>query len=266
MAGRIVYADVPFEASRFERAARPLCWLGNALVAGVTGPAALTSRVRWLPTPEVPALSRTNGPVVYVTWHRYNLAITPALKRLPAASRPSLVMHDGLASRALTHEASAWFGFETFVFHRRSPVSPRRQIADYVRSTGRHLAVLPDAGGPYGRVKPGLLQVAADCGAWNPAAGPEGARRGARREDAEARHPAARLQHRAAMGRAAAAGCHAGAVSERARRARAVGAHRGCASGLTTSPHGSPPTATRRSTLPVAGSTIDMSWDVPLAV
>ena len=166
MAGRIVYADVPFEASRFERAARPLCWLGNALVAGVTGPAALTSRVRWLPTPEVPALSRTNGPVVYVTWHRYNLAITPALKRLPAASRPSLVMHDGLASRALTHEASAWFGFETFVFHRRSPVSPRRQIADYVRSTGRHLAVLPDAGGPYGRVKPGLLQVAADCGAW----------------------------------------------------------------------------------------------------
>jgi hypothetical protein len=166
MGGRIVYADVPFEPPRFERATRPLCWLGNVLVAGVTGPATLLSRVRWHPSAEVPALSRTSGPVVYVAWHRYNLAVTPALKRLPPASRPTLLMHDGLASRGLTHQASAWLGFETFVFHRRSPVSPRTQIADYVRSTGRHLAVLPDAGGPYGRVKPGLLQVAADTGAW----------------------------------------------------------------------------------------------------
>jgi hypothetical protein len=164
--GRLVYADVPHRAPPFERATRPLCWIGNATVFGLVAAAARTARVAWEPSPEVPAASRTRGPIVYLTWHRFNFASTPALALLPEATRPSLVMHDGLASRALTHDASRWFGFETFVFRRRSPVSPRAQIAEYVRATGRSVVVLPDSGGPYGRVKPGMMQVAAECGAW----------------------------------------------------------------------------------------------------
>jgi hypothetical protein len=166
MPGRIVYADVPHEPPPFERATRPLCWLGNATVFGLIAAAARTSRITWAPSPEVPASARTSGPIVYLTWHRFNFASTPALALLPDEARPSLVMHDGLASRALTHDASRWFGFETFVFRRRSPVSPRTQIADYVRTAGRSIVVLPDSGGPYGRVKPGMMQVAAECGAW----------------------------------------------------------------------------------------------------
>jgi len=157
---------VPHEPPRWSRATRPLALLGNAMVLAAAGPPAWTARVTWTPSREPPAASKAPGPVVYVAWHRYNLALTPPLARLPPGLRPTLVMHDGLASRGLTHEASAWLGFETFVFRRRSPVSPRDQIAAYVRSSGRSIVVLPDAGGPYGRVKPGVLRVAADCGAW----------------------------------------------------------------------------------------------------
>ncbi len=166
MAGRIVYADVPHVAPAWDRGARPLCLLGNAAVYAAIGAAARTARIAWHPSREAPVLARTRGPVVYVTWHRFNYASTPALRELPEPERPTLVMHDGLASRALTHDASRWFGFETFVYRRRSSVSPREQIARYVRSTGRPILVLPDAGGPYGRVKTGILRVAADCEAW----------------------------------------------------------------------------------------------------
>jgi lysophospholipid acyltransferase (LPLAT)-like uncharacterized protein len=74
-------------------------------------------------------------------------------------------MHDGVASRALTHEASAWLGFETFVFRRRSEVAPRAQLVDYVRQSGRSIVNLPDSGGPYGVMKPGILEVARACDA-----------------------------------------------------------------------------------------------------
>jgi lysophospholipid acyltransferase (LPLAT)-like uncharacterized protein len=52
------------------------------------------------------------------------------------------------------------------MFRRRSPVSARAQIIDYVRRTGRPILNLPDSGGPYGVVKPGILEVARACDAW----------------------------------------------------------------------------------------------------
>jgi lysophospholipid acyltransferase (LPLAT)-like uncharacterized protein len=56
-------------------------------------------------------------------------------------------------------------GFDAFVFRRRSSVPPREQIAHYVRTTGRSILNLPDSGGPYGVVKPGILEVARACNA-----------------------------------------------------------------------------------------------------
>ena len=112
----------------------------------------------------VDPLASATRPLVFVTWHRFNFAATAALRALPPRA-PTLVMHDGVASRALTHEASAWLGFETFVFHRRSPVPPRAQLVDYVRATGRSIVNLPDSGGPYGVMKPGILEVARACDA-----------------------------------------------------------------------------------------------------
>jgi lysophospholipid acyltransferase (LPLAT)-like uncharacterized protein len=130
----------------------------NAAVFAVNYVAARTARVRFTrPAEQLPLCA------VYFAWHRYNYAVTPALVRLPPALRPTLVMHDGLASRALTHASSEWLGFERFAFARRSGASPTQQIADYVRRTGRSIFLLPDSGGPYGVVKPGIARIARAC-------------------------------------------------------------------------------------------------------
>ena len=103
--------------------------------------------------------------MVYFTWHRFNFAAALLFRAAPTERRPVLVMPDGLASRALTHESSTWLGFDSFVFHRRAPRSPRQQIIDFVRATGRPILNLPDAGGPYLRVKPGIVEIAVACDA-----------------------------------------------------------------------------------------------------
>lgn len=162
--GRLVHAEVAHAAAT-PRVLEPLFVLANASVFALHAPALLSARVAFA-EPLAPLVEAARArPLVWIAWHRFNFAATAALRALPAALRPTLVMHDGVASRALTHEASAWLGFETFVFRRRSPVSPRAQLVDYVRATGRSIVNLPDSGGPYGVMKPGILEVARACAA-----------------------------------------------------------------------------------------------------
>jgi lysophospholipid acyltransferase (LPLAT)-like uncharacterized protein len=137
----------------------PLLLASNAAIYALNLPAVRFSRVRFASPPE--ALPR---PAILFAWHRFNYAVTPALAHMPPSIRPTLVMHDGLASRALTHESSEWLGFERFAFARRAAASPRDQIAEYVRTTSRSIFLLPDAGGPYGKVKPGIVAIARACG------------------------------------------------------------------------------------------------------
>lgn len=111
------------------------------------------------------AQAQAGGPMLYIAWHRYNYVLAQLMMRWPERSRPTLIMHDGLASRALTHESSVWLGFTTFVFTRRGRRPPRQQIIDYIRRSGASILILPDAGGPYGVVKPGIVELAAACGA-----------------------------------------------------------------------------------------------------
>lgn len=134
---------------------RPLCLAGNAAVILANAGALATSRTTWR-TPLPPRA----GPRVIYTWHRFNFLAALALRSLPEAERPALLMHDGLASRALTHESSTWLGYEVFVFARRSKTPVREQIAQYLRHSNRDLLMLPDAGGPYGKMKPGIIEIA----------------------------------------------------------------------------------------------------------
>lgn len=103
-------------------------------------------------------------PRIYITWHRFNYVATPVLLSLPSDQRPTLIAHDGVASR-FSHRSTAWMGFEVLVFRRRSSTPPRQQIIDYVRATRRSIVNLPDSGGPYGVMKPGILEVARACDA-----------------------------------------------------------------------------------------------------
>jgi hypothetical protein len=163
--GRLVFADVPHRAD-------PTAWVDPLLVGSnaalyLLNLAVGTSSTVRFREPFVSPETETRGrPVIYLAWHRLNYAMVPALLTLPPAERPTLLMHDGVASRAFSHRSCVWMGFEAFAFRRRSPVSPREQIAQYVRSTGRSILNLPDSGGPYGVVKPGILEVARACNAW----------------------------------------------------------------------------------------------------
>lgn len=164
MSGRVVHARVA-HARVTPRALEPLFWLSNASLFALHAPAMWSARVAFA-TEIAPLVDAARvRPLVWVTWHRFNFAATAALRALPGELRPTLVMHDGVASRALTHEASAWLGFETFVFRRRSEVPARAQLVDYVRESRRSIVNLPDSGGPYGVMKPGILEVARACDA-----------------------------------------------------------------------------------------------------
>jgi lysophospholipid acyltransferase (LPLAT)-like uncharacterized protein len=99
-------------------------------------------------------------PLIYITWHRFNYVCMPMFMSLEPADRPTVIVHDGVASRAFSHHSSIWMGFEVFMFRRRGARPAREQITEYVRRTGRPIFNLPDSGGPYGVMKPGILEVA----------------------------------------------------------------------------------------------------------
>lgn len=161
--GRLIHADVPVEGVPHDARLEPLFWASNVAVYAAHAAAGRTLRARWR---ELPVRAHESGrPVIYLAWHRFNYAAAFVIRELPEEWRPALIMHDGLASRALTHESSTWLGLDAFVFRRRSPVSPRDQIVDFVRRTRRHVFNLPDSGGPYGRMKPGIVEIARECDA-----------------------------------------------------------------------------------------------------
>jgi len=52
------------------------------------------------------------------------------------------------------------------VYRRKSPVRPHQQIAEMIKERRCNVGLFADAGGPYGKVKPGLAKIAQATGAW----------------------------------------------------------------------------------------------------
>jgi len=120
-----------------------------------------TATVRW-PRPPSPLLERaaTEGrPLIYYTWHAYTWLSVTAFRGLPDWAVPAILAHDGWRSRA-NQRAYTWFGFPVWVYGQHSSTRPRKQIADALLNLGGNLALAADSGGPYGRVKDGLLDIA----------------------------------------------------------------------------------------------------------
>lgn len=159
MRGRRVFADVPHTPDP-TRWADPLLLASNLTLYALARVVAPTSKVTFREPFVTPDEIASGRPRIYITWHRMNYLSMAAFETLPPDQRPTIVVHDGIASRAFSHQSSVWLGYEVFVFRRRSPVSPREQIARYMRESGRSILNLPDSGGPYGRMKPGILEVA----------------------------------------------------------------------------------------------------------
>lgn len=159
MIGRRIQSDVAHVPDP-SRVLDPLLLTSNATLYALARAVVPTSRVVF----REPFVER-GRPAIYVTWHRMNYVATPVFLALASEDRPTMIVHDGAASRAFSHHSLRWLGFDVFQFHRRAKVPPREQIARYVRDTGRSILNLPDSGGPYGKVKPGTLDVARACGA-----------------------------------------------------------------------------------------------------
>lgn len=168
MSGRLIFPDIPHQRPAYSPWLDPLCKATNGLVYGL-----VRSTSRWTHFDWQPALASRlrdercrSRPMLMMAWHRFNYVLAGAFLHLAEQERPTFLGHDGLASRALTHESSVWGGFEVFAYRRRSAVPPRAQIIDYVRSSRRPLLILPDAGGPYGKAKPGIVEIARATDAW----------------------------------------------------------------------------------------------------
>ncbi len=164
---RISYSQVPFQPSWAARLALPVTLVSNLAVVATVYIPWRTARVRWTPPLDDIAGPVADGgrPLIYYSWHKYEPFLLLAFRDIPARLTPHAIGHDGIASRSLQHAVS-WFGVPVWVYRRRSPVTPTEQIIRLLREQHHHVALVPDAGGPYGRIKPGLAEIANAVDAW----------------------------------------------------------------------------------------------------
>ena len=154
----IYWAD---PSGRSFREQRDWPWLAsNALFYLATYPLMLTMRLRWRrPPTDLAAAAASGQRLLYYGWHHSNWMAYFAMTGLDPQLRPLALAHDGAASR-WNHRVGAWFGTPTLVFRRRAPARPRAQIIEFLRARPHHLLLFPDSGGPYGVIKPGIVEIA----------------------------------------------------------------------------------------------------------
>lgn len=165
--GRISFAGVPSETPWYRPLYWPLVLVSNVALATWLYPCWRTARIRW--QPPLDALARlaedTQRPLVFYSWHAYEPLMLCAFRDVPPTMMPTGIGHDGVLSRML-QQAGAWLGFRLWIYRRKSPIRPKQQIIDMVRARGCNIGLFADAGGPYGRVKPGLPEIARATDAW----------------------------------------------------------------------------------------------------
>jgi len=165
--GRISFASVPAEIARSRPLPQALVAVSNAALAAWIYPCWRSARISWNPPLEgLKRLIKSDSrPLVYYSWHAYEPITLCAFRDVPAELMPTGIGHDGLLSRML-QRATARFGFNLWIYRRKSPISPKQQIIEMVRARGCNIGLFADAGGPYGHVKPGLPEIGRATDAW----------------------------------------------------------------------------------------------------
>lgn len=139
----------------------PLFYVSNLAVASCLYPAWRSARVQW--EPDVAELIRffkeRSRPIICFTWHAYELIGTSVFRDFPRELVPLAIGHDGPRSRAL-QQSAAWYGFPVWVYRRRSPIQPKAQLIELLKTERPVIGLFPDAGGPDGHVRPGFVDVA----------------------------------------------------------------------------------------------------------
>ena len=159
--GTIYYSEVLHEDRWYHRASAPLVAVCNLAVAAWVYPSLRTSRISW--NPDLESLLRvvraTSKPIIYYSWHEYELLAVCAFRDNPSDVRPMPIGHNGLLSRMLQH-STAWFGYSIWVYRRQSSIRAKDQLVDFLRSGPYVVGLFADSGGPDGIVRPGLPEVA----------------------------------------------------------------------------------------------------------
>jgi hypothetical protein len=166
--GRISFAAVPFEEPPWYKVLlAPFVVLSNALLVLWIYPCWRTASIRWSPALDnlTKIVRDTSRPIIFYSWHAYEPLVLCALRDFPPELQPTGIGHDGVLSRML-QRATAWFGLRVWVYRRKSPVRPRQQIAEMINERRCNVGLFADAGGPYGKVKPGLAEIARATEAW----------------------------------------------------------------------------------------------------
>lgn len=158
--GTISYSDVPHQPSGIAPLQAPAIAAGNMLVAATLFLPWQTARVRWIrPLEEVIRSAQTSGrPIIYYSWHAYEPFLLLAFRDVASQLMPRTIGHDGFKSRLLQQAASA-YGFHVWVFRRRSPVSPTKQIIRMLERDRPIASLVADAGGVPRVVRPGFAEV-----------------------------------------------------------------------------------------------------------
>ena len=139
----------------------PLIYLSNLAVASSLYPAYRTTRIQWEPDAAelIRLFKERPRPIICFAWHAYELNGICVFRDFPRDLMPLAIGHDGPQSRAL-QQSAAWYGYPIWVYRRRSPIQPKTQLINLLRSERAVIGLFPDAGGPDGQVRPGFLEVA----------------------------------------------------------------------------------------------------------
>ena len=157
----IRFSDAPHQTRVLDVLLEPLVYLSNLAVATCLYPAYRTARIQWEPDPAelIHLFKERSRPIICFAWHAYELNGFCGFRDLPRDVVPLAIGHDGPLSRAL-HQSASWYGFPVWAYRRRSPIQPKAQIINLLKTERPVIGVFPDSGGSDGHVRPGFLEVA----------------------------------------------------------------------------------------------------------
>ena len=155
---------MPFEAPWYRPLLEPLAFAASVALAAWIYPCWRTARVRWSPSLDVLARRIEGGsrPIIYYCWHADEPLMMLAFRDVPEQLMVTPIGHDGPLSRILSGTA-ARFGYNLWIYRRKSSIRPKEQIIELLRTRKCNIGLIPDSGGPYGRVKPGVAEIARDA-------------------------------------------------------------------------------------------------------
>ncbi|MDE2236154.1 MAG: hypothetical protein KGK44_11510 [Gammaproteobacteria bacterium] len=162
----IRFSSAPHQTRWFDSLLTPVITLSNLMMAAWLYPVWGTTRTRWgSDKAELIRLFRERTrPIICLAWHASELLAVCAFRRFPRDVMPMVIGHDGFSSLAV-QQTAANYGYPLWVYRRRSPVTAKTQIIELLKSERPVVGLYPDAGGPDGQIRPGMLETARAAGA-----------------------------------------------------------------------------------------------------